>query len=118
MGKCNPSFDALLPPKEHAEQGRHSKQLYAHWLEVKEQRALFNRSIFGMVDIYNNLPQAIVDSISVSIFQGRLTELARSRCQRDESDWHRSFCRRGGPDCGSPGAEEQHEDDEALPVID
>ena len=31
-----------------------------------------------MIDIYNNLPQASVDCISVSIFRERLTDLARS----------------------------------------
>ena len=106
LGKCHPSFDSLLPSKACAEEGRHSKQLYGHWLEVKEHRALFNRSIFGMVDIYNNLPQAVVDSISVSIFQGRLTEVARRRCQHLEPDWNLSFSRRGGPDCGGPVSED------------
>ena len=51
LGKCHPSFDSLLPSKACAEEGRHSKQLYGHWLEVKEHRALFNRSILRMIDI-------------------------------------------------------------------
>ena len=75
LGKCHPSFDKLLPSKGYTTEDRHSKQIYGHWFEIKEHRALFNRSIFGMVDIYNNLPQAVVELSSVSSFQGRLTEM-------------------------------------------
>ena len=32
-------------------EGRHSKQIYAHWLEVEEKRAMINRSILGVEDI-------------------------------------------------------------------
>ena len=98
IGKCHPRFDKLLPSKGYTTEDRHLKQIYGHWLEIKEHRALFNRSIFGMVDIYNNLSQAIVDSSSVSLFQSRLTEVARERCKRNAAEWHLSFCRRGGPD--------------------
>ena len=91
LGKCHPSFDKLLPSKSYITEDRNSKQIYAHWLEIKEHRALFNRSIFGMVDLYNNLSQAVVDSSSVSLFQSRLTEVARERCKRNASEWHLSF---------------------------
>ena len=52
---------------------------------------LFNRSIFGMVDVYNNLPQSLVDSPSVKVFQSGLTQIARERCQRGDSMWASSF---------------------------
>ena len=65
---------------------------------IKEHRALFSRSIFSMIDIYNNLPQSVVDAPSVSSFQSRLTEIARKRCKNLDSMWHLSFCRRDGPD--------------------
>ena len=57
-----------------------------------------DRSIFAMIDIYNNLPQSVVDATSVSSFQNRLTEIARKRCKNLDPMWHLSFCRRNGPD--------------------
>jgi len=56
LGKCHPSFETLLPwqsDQVHAEGGqRHSKQLYGHNMESTHHQAIFNRSIFSMVDIY------------------------------------------------------------------
>ena len=116
LGKCHPSFDGLLPPKSTVEEGRHSKQIYAHWSEVTENRVLFNRSIFGMVDIYNNLPQSYVELGTVSAFQSKLTSIAKSRCEHLDADWRSSFCRRGGPECN--GGTLVEEDEEELPTLD
>ena len=98
LGKCHPSFEALFPywsdrlpvPRGHG----HSKQLYGHWMETNFHRALYARSIFAMIDIYNNLPQHVVDAPSVSIFQSYLMQIARTRCQQHDADWASSFCRR------------------------
>ena len=101
LGLCHRSFESLLPWYSQRLGERavgHNKQLYGHWLEVKEHRALFSRSIFSMIDIYNNLPQSVVDAPSVSSFQSRLTEIAKKRCKNLDSMWHLSFCRRDGPD--------------------
>ena len=117
LGKCHPSFEALLPSKGVVEEGRHSKQIYAHWSEVKENRALFNRSIFGMVDIYNNLPQLYVELGTVSVFQAKLTSIAKLRCERLDADWSSSFCRRGGPECNGADLTEEDDDDE-WPLLD
>ena len=76
----------------------HNKQLYGHWVEADQHPALWGRSIFAMVDIYNNLPQEVVDAASVSSCQNTLTDMARRRCQSDNADWASSFCRRSGPD--------------------
>ena len=102
LGLCHRSFEGLLPwysQRFNSERPvGHNKQLYGHWLEVKEHRALFGRSIFSMIDIYNNLPQSVVDAPSVSSFQKRLTEIARTRCKALDPMWQFSFCRRSGPD--------------------
>jgi len=34
--------------------------------------------------IYNRLPQELIDSETVKIFQGKLTQLAKMRAQNDE----------------------------------
>ena len=103
LGLCHPSFVKLLPwhrdrfPEDSSD--GHDKKLYGHRLEAKFHPALFSRSIFAMIDIYNVLPQYVVDAASVSIFQHRLTDIARRRCEMDVPAWADSFNRRRGPDC-------------------
>ena len=42
--------------------------------------------------IYNRLPQVLVDCETVSAFQGKLTQLAKVRAQRDEGNaWRNAF---------------------------
>ena len=86
LGECNRSFETLLPwYSQRFDTPRgfgHNKQLYGHWLEAGEHRALYDRSIFAMVDIYNNLPQSVIDAKSVSTFQSLLTEKVKEWCRR------------------------------------
>ena len=111
LGQCHPSFEQLLPwYSDRFEVMRgfgHNKQLYGHWVEATQHHALFGRSIFKMVDVYNNLPQWIVDAQSVSAFQSSLTEQARDRCQTHNESWASSFSCRDG----------QADDEEDLPVL-
>ena len=97
LGKCHPSFEVLLPwssSRFSVSRGLgHSKQLYGHNIEVSHHQAIFNRSIFAMVDIYNNLPQYVVDSPTISTFQSLLTRIARRRCESGDVSWASSFCR-------------------------
>ena len=72
----------------------HSKQLYGHWVEISTHRALYQRSIFAMVDVYNNLSQETIDSISVQVFQSSLTKIARSRCEDGVEGWSSPYCAR------------------------
>ena len=56
-----------------------------------------------MVDVYNNLPQHVVDLKSVELFQKQLTDEARKRCRLDDVLWATSFSARrdrvpNGPD--------------------
>ena len=102
LGLCLPSFEQLLPwysDRFDIMRGfGHNKQLYGHWLGATQHRALWGRSIFKMVDIYNNLPQWVVDSQSVTVFRKSLTKIARDRCQMHNESWASSFCCRDGPD--------------------
>ena len=70
------------------------KQLYDHWVEIKNHRAVYNRSIFAMVDIYNNLPQQAVDAPIVSLFQSYCNHIARTKCEQGDIAWAVSFCSR------------------------
>ena len=102
LGLSHCSFEQLLPwlsQRADADRGfDHIKQLYGHWLEASQHRALYSRSVFAMVDIYNNLPQKIVDARSVSAFQHLLTDIAKDRCRQQIPRWEFSFCRRTGLD--------------------
>ena len=108
LGQCHPSFDRLLPWCDaNTRRGfGHNKQLYDHSLEATQQPALYGKSIFAMVNIYNNLPQSVVDAASVSLFQTSLTQVARTRCQTGVEFWASSFCTRTreGPDLQGPRA--------------
>ena len=98
LGKCHPSFARLLLwHTERFPEGRghgHNKALYGHNGEISHCQRLFSRSIFAMVDIYNNLPQHVVDNSTVSEFQSYLNHLAYTRCQQGDVSWSSSFCRR------------------------
>ena len=106
LGLSHPSIEKLLPwYSQRFDESRglgHNKQLYGHSVEISHQRSLFNRSIFAMVDIYNNLPQEIVDASNVKLFQSLLTKIAKERCLRGDPDWTMSFHRREGPDLNGP----------------
>ena len=69
-----------------------------------------------MIDIYNNLPQYIVDAQSISSFQHLLTKMAKTRCESNEIDWESSFARRAGPDLDGSIIQTDVGDD--LPVLD
>ena len=95
LGIAHPIFNKLLP--YHIEifgslrRGEHNKQLYGHGNEIHFQHGLHRRSIFGMVHIYNRLPQEIVDCVCVSSFQRELTLIARKKCEDGDPDWSVMF---------------------------
>ena len=98
LGKCHPSFNLLLPwysSRFDVPRGLgHDKQLYGHNVEVTHCQVLWDRSIFAMTDVYNNLPQHTVDASSVKIFQQYLIHIVRTRCQQGDHNWLSSLCGR------------------------
>ena len=98
LGQSHRTLEELLPfYSQRFDSPRgfgHTKQLYGQWLEATHHRRLFGNSIFQMVDIYNNLPQYVVDTLSVSAFQHLLTNKARERCSHNDPLWALSFSRR------------------------
>ena len=98
LGKQHPAIQLLFP--FHADMfgslrpGGHDKQLYDHILEVQHQQSLHRRSVFGMVQIYNRLPQHVVNHTTISLFQRHLTLEARKLCEDGNPTWIDSFsCR-------------------------
>ena len=64
-------------------QARHTLQLMEP--TCTHSPVLFKRSIFGLVRIWNLLPQHIVTCDNVSTFQRHLTSIARFHCRADTS---------------------------------
>ena len=93
-GNAHPNLIALFPPagpearSEHRTRlarRRHSRQLHDRC--DGQHQELMNRSIFGLVKVFNLLPQEVVDAPSVGVFQSRLTERARSLCRAGHPGW-------------------------------
>ena len=74
-------------------QGR-TKKLYGYWVEISSYQTLYDRSIFAMVDVFNSLPQYIVDNIIISGFQNDLAEFARIKVEQGNDAWASIFSRR------------------------
>ena len=98
LGLSHPVFQDLLP--YHVDvfgslrPGEHDKQLYGHILNIQYQQALYGRSIFPMVYVYNRLPQDVVDQKSVASFQICLICMARKACEDGNPKWASYFsCR-------------------------
>ena len=71
---------------------RHNKQILDRC--QGDQLEFFRRSLFGLVGVYNLLPQDVVDLKSVKSFQSALTAIAREQCRNSISDmWKFRFSR-------------------------
>ena len=53
--------------------------------------AVFRRSLFGLVRVYNNLPANIVQANTVSSFQSRLQALMKASALNDVPSWSLRF---------------------------
>ena len=73
---------------------RHDKQLMDRC--NGSQNDLVHRSFFGMVRIYNLLPQHAINMPTVSCFQKELTKMTRNVCQTSRP-WQSLFCSRTSP---------------------
>ena len=91
LGNCHPLLVETFPFASGLDANYNSRALHPFTEEVNYQRRLFDRSIFSYILMYNRLPQDIVDLPSVSIFQAKLTHIARQRAQRDPEHWRQSF---------------------------
>ena len=80
LGKCHIAIIRFFGFRPHGAPW-HDKQLDSKMDECNRRPALYKRSMFHMVDVYNRLPQDVVDIDSVSAFQSCLTRIAKSRCE-------------------------------------
>ena len=90
LGQCHPYLEIAFPLSTYPE-GFHNRTLHSFVDEVVYHRRLYFRSIYGFIHIYNRLSQELVDSPSVSIFQTRLTYIAKVREQSSDVRWRQAF---------------------------
>ena len=52
---------------------------------------MMDRSAFALVRIYNRLPQHLIDTTSISVFQAKLQKIVKARAQQGDADWMDTF---------------------------
>ena len=65
----------------------HDSALHPFTERVTGQQRLHDRSLYACIHIYNRLPQDFVDESSISRFQSRLTQLAKTQAALHPEDW-------------------------------
>ena len=90
LNECHPAVREFLLLDEPAN-AWHDKQIYTYMERCTTRHALYERSLFGAINVYNRLMPYLVDLPTVSKFQRELTWLAKLRCQRGDSDWKYAF---------------------------
>ena len=90
LGGCHIAIAQLLPWAQHHGIW-HTKQIDCHNSQCICRHNLFNRSLFGVAQIYNRLPQQLVDIASVKHFQAALTNIAKRHCSLGHADWKSIF---------------------------
>ena len=63
-------------------------------MEISRQNNLYQKSIFGMVSTYNDLPADIVDRQTVPEFQSALAAIVKAQCPNGKPNWRYHFSNR------------------------
>ena len=91
LNQCHPAIKHLLS-FSGMPNACHPKQLETHLDKIIGRENLYFRSLFGIVGVYNRLPEALVNIESVKVFQRILSTAAKRRCQQSwDPDWKSSF---------------------------
>ena len=96
LGFAHPAYEQLLPfaPLSWYQGSvvpRHGKQLDNGRHLCTARHALFTRSLFGMVDVYNRLPARFIAMEDISLFQKELTAFIKHRCNQEIVEWKQTF---------------------------
>jgi len=98
IGKAHPALKDFFPSKDARSCHPTRLSTHRHTQQVQDfcdgsQSQQFQHSLFGMVKIYNLLPQRAVDQRTVTAFQKFLTRMARDYAQRGNA-FQDLFCPR------------------------
>ena len=89
LGTCHPTLIQAFPLTAPL---FHNKTLDGSLLlQVRSHRALYARSIFPYIYIYNRLSQGMVDHRAAKGFQSHLTQLVRYRASVGEPTWREAY---------------------------
>ena len=86
-------FYPLHKPTEHRYPTRrrptHDHQLHDFCREKSERpwQLWMKRSAYGLIGVYNELPQKLIDLKKVSLFQRELQDTAKELCKNNFPDW-------------------------------
>ena len=75
-------------------QGRNAKRRHSLQLQTFRKGKFLEttgRSILGLVDIYNLLPQEFIDHIDVHEFQRELQSLLKIQAEKNHMEWEKHF---------------------------
>jgi len=99
IGLAHPYFrQQLFPPTSTRSERPTRLSMNRHSRQIQDfcdgsQTLQFQQSLFGMVRVYNLLPQVVVDSKNVQAFQRLLTKMAKHYCQQERC-FQNLFCSR------------------------
>ncbi len=102
LGRAPAQLAALFPPGRPAHEPLQHFQRLRHWRPLHNKQLhshaaldcteVMRRSLFGLVKCYNQLPQRVVDSASVTTFQKLLQAALKKHALRGRDEaWGRFF---------------------------
>ena len=94
LQECHPALPRLLPMLVQTgitATSLHTRQVDPQLSSVSSRNALYFRSLYHFVLIYNRLPQELVNLDSVSSFQSQLTKFAKLRALRGMTTWRNAY---------------------------
>ena len=96
LGMGPPQFEkyfrragAPLHPHGRNIESRHTSQLST--FRKGKFLDIMGHSVLGLIDIYNLLPQSVIDAPTVKIFQRRLQDMLRNEAENGYNGWPRLF---------------------------
>ena len=102
LGLAHPDIAKLFPPEpKTSHRFRTRLSIHRHGKQLMDrcdgsQNQLVHRSLFGMVRVYNLLPEHAIEMNTVHSFQKELTSIALNSCQNSRT-WQSLFCARTSP---------------------
>ena len=98
VGRAHPAFGRFFFRVARPE-NRYDMRHQYHHLQLREIvlgsrdaiPGVMQRSLFGLVRIFNRLPKELVDVTSVASFQRGLTQHSRQLCKRGDPRWQLAF---------------------------
>ena len=91
LGIAHHTLISMFPFSSYQPAHRHNKQLALPIEQMIFQQALWMRSLFDLTQVYNRLPQRIVDLTTIKEFQHELTCILKQHCSRDAHSWSHIF---------------------------